>query len=107
MSGQGKDTAPQDKYATAFEQHALTVIGVVIAALLLWVGNTVALTQVKVGEVGKTVEIMSARILTLEETLNEFRRDYVRRIDYDRDQDRIEARFDDVESSVSTRADRG
>lgn len=96
MTGQGKDTEHESKHATAFEQHALTVIGIVIAALLLWVGNTVTLTQTELGKVGTTVEIMSTRIGTLEETLNEFRRDYVRRADYDRDQARIDARFDNV-----------
>lgn len=96
MTGQGKDAEPQAKHATAFEQHALTVIGIVIAALLVYVGNTVTVTQTELGKVGTTVEIMSARILTLEETLNEFRRDYVRRVDYDRDQARIDARFENV-----------
>lgn len=95
MSATG-DEAGQPKPATAFEQHATTVIGVLVVALLVWVGNTVTATQVEVGKVGETVKIMSTRIGTIEETLNEFRRDYVRRVDYDRDQARIEARFDEV-----------
>lgn len=96
MSGQGNDAEQQLKPATALEQHATTVIGVIIAALLVWVGNTVTSTQVEVGKVGETVKIMSSRIADLESTLNEFRRDYVRRVDYDRDQARIEARFENV-----------
>lgn len=91
----GADAA-QPKPATAFEQHALTILGIIIAALLVWVGNTVTTTQTELGKVATTVEIMSTRIGTLEETLNEFRRDYVRRADYDRDQARIDARFDNV-----------
>lgn len=95
MSSTG-DEAAQPKPATAFEQHALTILGIIIAALLVWVGNTVTTTQTELGKVGTTVEIMSSRIGTLEETLNEFRRDYVRRADYDRDQARIDARFENV-----------
>lgn len=106
MVGMG-DESGQPKPATAFEQHAQTIVGLILVAVLLWIGNTVTNTQVKVAEVSPKLDSLSARLETLEQTLNEFRRDYVRRIDYDRDQDRIEARFDDVESSVSTRADRG
>lgn len=95
MSSTGDEVA-QPKPATAFEQHALTILGIIIAALLVWVGNTVTTTQTELGKVGTTVEIMSSRIGTLEETLNEFRRDYVRRADYDRDQARIDARFENV-----------
>lgn len=102
MASTGEDAA-QPKPATAFEQHALTVIGIVIAALLVYVGNTVTVTQTELGKVGTTVEIMSARIGTLEDTLNEFRRDYVRRSDYDRDQARIDARFENVISDGDRR----
>lgn len=105
MVGIGDD-AGQPKPATAFEQHAQTIVGLILVAVLLWVGNTVTATQVKVAEVSPKLDSLSARLETLEQTLNEFRRDYVRRVDYDRDQDRIEARFDDVESLSATRSGR-
>ena len=101
MVGQGKESE-QPKPATAFEQHAQTIVGLVLVAVLLWVGSTVTNTQVKVAEVSPKLDSVAARLETLEQTLNEFRRDYVRRIDYDRDQDRIESRFDDVESATAT-----
>lgn len=105
MVGDGNQ-ADQPKPATAFEQHAQTIVGLILVAVLLWVGNTVTNTQVKVAEVSPKLDSLSARLETLEQTLNEFRRDYVRRVDYDRDQERIEARFDDVESSASIRSSR-
>lgn len=96
MSSQADDGAPQRKPATAFEQHANTLVGLIIAALLIWVGNTVTSTQVKVAEVSTQVGAVVHRLEAMELTLNEFRRDYVRRVDYDRDQARIDARFENV-----------
>jgi len=103
MTGQGKDAEPQLKPATALEQHATTLIGVIIAALLVWVGNTVTSTQVKVAEVSTQVGAVVHRLEAMESTLNEFRRDYVRRADYDRDQARIDARFENVISERDRR----
>ena len=50
--------------AAGFERHAITILTMVIVALILWVGNSVQQTQVKLAAIQVDMEYIKRGIVT-------------------------------------------